>query len=471
VGDKNTIEKRGLSRRDFLRLAATAGAGAALAACTPEVVKETVIVEKPVEKVVKETVIVGGTPEVVEKVVTATPAPLEKIVLTHPCKWLGEGDNRYDAAIKVLALYQERRPDVEVEIIPNPDKNETLKKIQADCAAGDCPDLFERASLALWESGWLLDLAPFIDDAWKARLLPESLELTSWQGRIFGIGTETSPIPCFWNTKLLGEIGAEVPATWDECLDVGEKLKSTGRYLSTFAIGLNNHWPNNACFRRPGAAEAMGNEEWENEHALFAIERMKDVYDGGYHPANDLDMGWRDAVPLFQNGQMALFMNGAWALDQQIDAEGVDPELKDNVIFSAFPATGPEGTSIEYKMSGSLGLGHHLANQPRKLDSALDWARVWTSVEASIIWAVDGRANMGVIVPQDQWDAALEQVPLFKKFMDAAASADVAYSLGSRSKKVQLRSWNMWNKAKDALLLGKSMDEAVAEYVKWMEAA
>jgi len=50
-----------------------------VAACAPTVVKETVIVEKvvekPVEKIVKETVIVAGTPKVVEKVVTVTPAP------------------------------------------------------------------------------------------------------------------------------------------------------------------------------------------------------------------------------------------------------------------------------------------------------------------------------------------------------------------------------------------------------------
>ena len=48
---------------------------AVLGGCAPQVVKETVIVEKPVEKVVKETVIVQSASEIVEKVVTATPVP------------------------------------------------------------------------------------------------------------------------------------------------------------------------------------------------------------------------------------------------------------------------------------------------------------------------------------------------------------------------------------------------------------
>jgi anaerobic selenocysteine-containing dehydrogenase len=42
-----------LSRRDFLRASAVTAAGAALAACQPQVVKETVEVEKVVEKEVE----------------------------------------------------------------------------------------------------------------------------------------------------------------------------------------------------------------------------------------------------------------------------------------------------------------------------------------------------------------------------------------------------------------------------------
>ena len=59
--------KSTMSRRELLRYFGLASAGLALAACQAKVVKETVLVEKAVEKVVKETVIVAGTPKVVEK--------------------------------------------------------------------------------------------------------------------------------------------------------------------------------------------------------------------------------------------------------------------------------------------------------------------------------------------------------------------------------------------------------------------
>ncbi len=61
-----------LSRREFVAGLTMAGGAALLAACTPPATPE--VVEKQV--VVKETVVVQGTPEVVEKVVTATVAPV-----------------------------------------------------------------------------------------------------------------------------------------------------------------------------------------------------------------------------------------------------------------------------------------------------------------------------------------------------------------------------------------------------------
>ena len=69
-----------ITRRRLLRLGLMGAGAAMLAACQPKIVEVTKVVEKEVEKevekVVKETVIVAGTPQVVEKVITAAPAPL-----------------------------------------------------------------------------------------------------------------------------------------------------------------------------------------------------------------------------------------------------------------------------------------------------------------------------------------------------------------------------------------------------------
>ena len=62
------MKGKGLTRRDFLRLSAGAAAGAALVGCQPEVVKETVEVEREVTKVVE-----------TEKIVEVTPTPARDV--------------------------------------------------------------------------------------------------------------------------------------------------------------------------------------------------------------------------------------------------------------------------------------------------------------------------------------------------------------------------------------------------------
>jgi branched-chain amino acid transport system substrate-binding protein len=69
--------KKGLSRREFLRGAALTGVGVVAAACAPATAPPT-----PEPQIVKETVVVEGTPQVIEKVVTATPEPTEEPTAT-----------------------------------------------------------------------------------------------------------------------------------------------------------------------------------------------------------------------------------------------------------------------------------------------------------------------------------------------------------------------------------------------------
>ena len=106
-----------LKRRDFLKAMTAATGGALLASCAPQVVKETVIVEKPVEKVVKETVVVEKKETViveksVEKVITATPSP--RTVLRFQT-WTDPG---LAAMEHMLGVFSEEHPGIEVEVEP-----------------------------------------------------------------------------------------------------------------------------------------------------------------------------------------------------------------------------------------------------------------------------------------------------------------------------------------------------------------
>lgn len=446
-------EKRQLTRRDFMRLAASAAGGAILASCVPATVPPTPETAKP-----------AALPEP-----TATPAEPEQVVLEFPNHWHVPTDAHHTAMEWVFTTFEDQNPNIKINSLTNPDKPEMKKKTQADCAAGLCPDILIETDLEYRDSGWLLDLTPYVDDEWKARLIPSMLDMTSWEGKTFGLALEFSPIDTIWNMRVLDKVGVDTPpTTWDEFLALGEALKGEELYLGTFAFGFDYHAPSAITFSQPGAAEAMGNDEWDNEYVLFAIERMKEIVDRGYHPPNDLELDWRQAIPLWQTDRMAMYMNGAWTIKNEITPEGVDPELSDHVKFTPFPSTG-SGTSIELKMTTAISLAAHLADQPARLEAAIKFLDFWTSEEAAIHFVTDAQSPMGVKIPSEKMEAAQAQVPLLAAFLDAVDQADVVFSHGLPSKKLRARSWGLFVPAKDALLLGKSSEEALATWVEEMQ--
>jgi len=155
------MEKRRLTRRDFLRLTAVAATGAAMAACAPaapqivEVVKEVpvekeVIKEVPVEKVVEKEV---------ERLVTPTPA--ERAVI----RWQYDGGGVYQTAAEQGAeRFNEDHPDIVLLIEPRPP--EDYEKLIAAMVAGVAPDIFEWWGLwfaKLHQKGQLMDVQPLVD--------------------------------------------------------------------------------------------------------------------------------------------------------------------------------------------------------------------------------------------------------------------------------------------------------------------
>jgi ABC-type glycerol-3-phosphate transport system substrate-binding protein len=439
------MNRQNLSRREFLRLSTLTAAGVALAGCGPT-----------------------STPEEPAEAPVESPPEPEKIVLTYPNHWHVPSDAHYEALDKIMIAFQEENPGIELNSIDSPDKQN--EKILADCAAGDCPDIIHEAGLSLWDSGYLVDLTSHIDDAWKARLLPSMLDMTSWEGHVFGLALEYSPIATIWNGQVLDKVGQETPpATWDELLALGEALKGEGLHLGTFAFGFDYHAPSAITFSQPGASEAMGSEQWDNEYVLFALEHMKEIVDSGYNPPNDLELDWRSSIPLWQTSQMAMYMNGAWTIKNEITAEGVDPEVADNVLFTPFPDVG-YGKSIELKMTTAIGLGTHLDEQPDRLDAALKWMEYWTSEESAMRFVTDAQSPMGVTIPAEKMEAAKEQVPMLAAFLAAVDQADVVFSHGLPSKVMRQRSWGMFSKAsRDALLSGQSAEEALQVFKEDME--
>ncbi|MBM3188987.1 MAG: extracellular solute-binding protein, partial [Chloroflexi bacterium] len=166
-----------LSRRELLRMGATI-TGGMLAACRPSVVKETVVVEKEVEKVVKETVIVE-TEKVVKEIVEKDVAAERAAALTGKLVWdtfrqPGTGWNE-----ERITTFKDIYPNVEVEFRPAivAAQQDAYGKWYAMYAAGDLGDItqFDPSHYHFWraiDKGMVLPITEFINE--------EGLDLKQW---------------------------------------------------------------------------------------------------------------------------------------------------------------------------------------------------------------------------------------------------------------------------------------------------
>lgn len=143
-------ERKTLGRREFLRGLGFAAAGAALAACQPEVIKETVketVIVEGEEVIVKETVEVVTEREV-EKVVTATPGPPSPVELQWWSFGLGLPSEEWPHGKWEQSLadtYMEANEAV--TIIYQAMGWDSLTKLYTTIAAGNPPNLVLRGGV------------------------------------------------------------------------------------------------------------------------------------------------------------------------------------------------------------------------------------------------------------------------------------------------------------------------------------
>lgn len=147
---KDNMSTPSISRRKLLRLLGTGVGAAVLAGCAPKVV---------------ETAAPTSAPQVAPKA-TEVPKPVS---LSYQNHWTKETDAHFKGMEWLYKEFQAHNSGITIENILNPDSQESYKKITADCAAGDCPDIIHGPGPEMWDAGYLLDLKPYIekDAAWK----------------------------------------------------------------------------------------------------------------------------------------------------------------------------------------------------------------------------------------------------------------------------------------------------------------
>jgi multiple sugar transport system substrate-binding protein len=210
-----------LSRREFLRASAVTAAGAALAACQPQVIERTVEVEKVVEKEVE--VPVAQTVEVVTEVevektvvVEATaPPPEAQNVIIFVGFGTGTDAGQIEVHESIAEEYNAQSDFHTVEFVTVP-WEERLSKFSTMLAADMPPDVcmpIGIAGIASFFDAWA-DISPYIerDNYDMSRFFGLTVDLHTYPGKgQLGLPAGIFPTVVFYNADLFDAAGVDYP--------------------------------------------------------------------------------------------------------------------------------------------------------------------------------------------------------------------------------------------------------------------
>ncbi|GAE90263.1 ABC transporter substrate-binding protein [Acetivibrio straminisolvens] len=142
-----------------------------------------------------------------------------------------ESDAFSNAYAKAIKDFEDANPGV--KIVHETFENEAYKtKIKTAVTGNKLPDLFFTwgggFSKPFVESGKVLAIDKYYTDEYKEQLSEAALTYTTYNGKIYG-STYTTPISAlFYNKKIFDENGLKAPTTFDELVQVCDKLIQKG---------------------------------------------------------------------------------------------------------------------------------------------------------------------------------------------------------------------------------------------------
>ncbi|MCG2768657.1 MAG: extracellular solute-binding protein [Chloroflexota bacterium] len=406
-----------------------------VASCAPQIVKETVIVEKEVEKIVKETVVVEKEVEKIVKETVEVPVGGQLIHIVARTKASppyedGRGNNLVSAVgaanAALAAMGDDRR--IELELIQDDaDWGDYKTEFELASEAGQASDIVcsGHEHIGDWATaGYLVDITDMIGSYPEFDDVIESLwTSTELGGKIWGIPQDAEARPMYYSKPLLRELGwsdqdiesldervASGEFTWQDMLDTAAEAVEKGIVE-----------PGDGWWHRPSNGPdflyyyygAGGKIQEEGADALiFDTTTAQKVYEMLYDAAqvrniirpNKLDGDWDYHKEYTSKFDKVLFVfEGTWRWASwhtgYLQDVGGEDYLFENVGFAPIPAN-EEGTGDPITLTHPL--VYMISSQSEHPDLALLLISKATVKELNTDYAV-ASGHLGVLKSQSSY--------------------------------------------------------------------
>ena len=284
------------------------------------------------------------------------------ITLIHA--WGGTEEDHV-AMREIYEEFQEENPDINLQMISMPTREDMMRKVEDMIMVGNIPDIVSFSGTGenntydfMIENNMALDIYPYMqqDQEFADSISEVNKEYWSTEnGELYSVADARMLSGGYWyNEDILKAAGIEkVPKSWDEfqtmCDQISEwalNEKNEVKALQPTAEGylycMDHMLAGSEDSRFEGHNLIFQDEIFNN-----AINRMKRMYNSAI--SENAEYSYRDETHLFNEGKLAIYINGVWGapmISKQIDAK-----------YALLPTDGGESMSCI-----SSGLGYVLGN-------------------------------------------------------------------------------------------------------------
>ncbi|MFE2973632.1 extracellular solute-binding protein [Streptomyces sp. NPDC059258] len=284
-----------------------------------------------------------------------------------------------DKVFKKLAEgFEKKHPKVDVKYVNVP-FGEAQNKFKNAAQAGDgAPDVIRS------EVAWTPDfanlgyLAPLDGTAALKNqddFLKQAVASTEYEDKTYAVPQVIDSMGVFYNKKMFKEAGVEAPASLDDLKTVAKKIKDKTGKTGLYLRGDDPYYFLSFLYGEGGDMVDAGSKSVtiDKPEGVKAFKAVKELVDDGTAKTDASD-GWENMMQAFKNGDVAMMINGPWAVaDTLTGSQFTD---KDNLGVAPVPA----GSAAQGAPQG----GHNLAVYAgsKNLDASYAFVEYMTSVDS-----------------------------------------------------------------------------------------
>ncbi|MDD5668826.1 MAG: extracellular solute-binding protein [Candidatus Omnitrophica bacterium] len=309
------------------------------------------------------------------------------------------------APLAELAKRYEEKTGIKIKFELYAPSDAYSQKVRAAAQGNNLPDIFgilaeKRDFAAFIKAGHIADLTPNMNaenGKWKNYFFAKALAGNEFNegntygvsAGIYGVPIDVTTIQMLYNKDLFRELGLDPqkpPATFDEFLAIGDKLKA--KNMQGLVSGWGEMWmidclANNYAFNIMGKDKVLatlrGEVPYTDPDWVKVLSLFKKMQDSGVLANGLVTMINKTAEQLFANGKAVFAFNGSWCVNVY---KGMNPNLNYGVML-------PPRASDKYPMSiwGGAGTSFMVNDRSPRKEEAIKFLQWFTEKDQQVFFA------------------------------------------------------------------------------------